>query len=173
VRFWDSSALVPLLISEPRSRVARGLLSEDRGVVLWWGTPIECASALWRRRRNADIDRAVFEEAVEALASYRSEADIVSPGEGVLGEAFRILSVHAIGSGDALQLSAALVRWRSAPADAEFVCFDRRLREAARREGFLVLPSGPSGPEGGVEAAETTPSYGGTRRHALTKIRKR
>jgi hypothetical protein len=35
MRFWDSSAVVPLLLEQPRSDQARALLEEDVEVVIW------------------------------------------------------------------------------------------------------------------------------------------
>ncbi len=173
MRFWDSSALVPLLFAEERSRVVRPLFLEDRGLVWWWSTPVECASALWRRHRAGDLDRASLDRALAALESFQAQAETVMPEDAVRVRARQLLKVHALGSADALQLAAALAGCRSSAADAEFVCFDRRLREAARREGFLVLPPGSPSPERGAEAAEVPAPYGRVRRHTLTKIRKR
>ncbi len=42
---------------------------------------------------------------------------------------------------DALQLAAALSVCAEHPEQLPFVCLDDRLREAARREGFPVLPA--------------------------------
>jgi hypothetical protein len=41
---------------------------------------------------------------------------------------------------DAIQLASALVWCKENPAGESFVCLDDRLREAARKEGFSVLP---------------------------------
>jgi hypothetical protein len=41
---------------------------------------------------------------------------------------------------DALQLAAALIWCEEQPAGEVFVCLDDRLREAARREGFTLVP---------------------------------
>jgi hypothetical protein len=38
-------------------------------------------------------------------------------------------------------LAAALVSSEDAPQGETFVCLDTRLRDAARREGFAILPS--------------------------------
>lgn len=37
MRFWDSSALVTLLLEQPRSAHARSLAVEDAELVVWWG----------------------------------------------------------------------------------------------------------------------------------------
>jgi len=38
MRFWDSSALVPLLLEQPRSDLVRRWLREDVDQVVWWGS---------------------------------------------------------------------------------------------------------------------------------------
>jgi predicted nucleic acid-binding protein len=54
--FWDSSALVPVLLPEARSDVLTALLTADKEIVIWWATPLECQSAIYRRHplRAAD-----------------------------------------------------------------------------------------------------------------------
>ena len=42
-------------------------------------------------------------------------------------------------AGDSLQLAAAIAARAQGGASLEFVCFDARLAEAARAEGFVVL----------------------------------
>lgn len=48
MNFWDSSAVLGLLIHEAPSWKLWELFQRDSGMVLWWATPIECASALAR-----------------------------------------------------------------------------------------------------------------------------
>jgi hypothetical protein len=52
-----------------------------------------------------------------------------------------VLASHPLRGADALQLAAALVWCDEAPQGDTFVCLDERLKEAARREGFGVLPA--------------------------------
>ncbi len=51
MKFWDSSAIVPLLIEEPNSRRCRDLLRADRHMVVWEYTETEIASALVKQKR--------------------------------------------------------------------------------------------------------------------------
>jgi predicted nucleic acid-binding protein len=51
----------------------------------------------------------------------------------------RIVVDHPLRAADALQLGAALVAADGDPQSLELVTLDRRLAEAARREGFPVL----------------------------------
>ncbi|MBM3853603.1 MAG: type II toxin-antitoxin system VapC family toxin [Verrucomicrobia bacterium] len=50
--FWDSSAVVPLLVSEPATARRESQSRADPSIVVWWGTPVECASALQRLVRE-------------------------------------------------------------------------------------------------------------------------
>jgi predicted nucleic acid-binding protein len=50
MRFWDSSAIVPLLVHERSSPRMHALLSEDPAIAAAFITPIEVDSALWRKR---------------------------------------------------------------------------------------------------------------------------
>jgi hypothetical protein len=51
----------------------------------------------------------------------------------------RLVMEHPLRTADALQLGAALVAADGDPQSLELVTLDRRLAEAARREGFPVL----------------------------------
>ena len=50
MRFWDTSALIPLTVEEAQSDRMRLLLEEDRSIAIAAITPLEIASVLWRRR---------------------------------------------------------------------------------------------------------------------------
>lgn len=139
--FWDSSAVVPLLLPEPRSAALTTLLAADREVTLWWGSPVECQSAIYRRHREAPLTRALLEGALARLAGLVEDADTVAPTEEVRRRAGRLLAAHPMRSADALQLAAALVWCGERPTGSTIVCLDSRLRETALREGFSALPA--------------------------------
>lgn len=138
MRFWDASAVVPLLVEQPSSVRARQLLAEDPDMVVWWGTPVECASAVARLRREGVLSEAEERDAMIALDLIRAGGHELLPGDAVRAQALRVLRLHPLHTADALQLAAAL-EWAGAPASGEVVWFDTRLGEAARREGFRVL----------------------------------
>ena len=140
MRFWDSSAVVPLCLAEPRTPVVRPLVATDPSVIVWWGTRTECVSAMLRAQRSGILGSTPSADArmiLERLASTWSE---VQPGEPLRVRAERLLAVHPLRAADAFQLAAALLWSRGETAGRGFVSFDQRLREAARREGFTVLP---------------------------------
>lgn len=140
MRFWDASALTPLVVREPSTRALRSVLATDEGVVAWWGTRLECVSAIRRRERERALTSAHARQALMRLADLAGTWTEISPTDAVRMAAERALGVHPLRTGDSLQLAAAVV-WRGETTDAyEFVCLDERLRDAATREGFGLLP---------------------------------
>ena len=139
MRFWDSSAVVPLVVEEPASVACRTLLRRDSAQVVWWSTRIEVLSALWRQHRLGRLDRQALRAAetrLHKLAARWAEVDAAPP---VRQAAERLLRVHSLRAADALQLAAALVTAEQAPARLPFVSLDRALGGAAEAEGFSVL----------------------------------
>ena len=138
--FWDSSALVPLLLPEERSVVLTGLLAEDKAMTMWWATPLECQSAVYRRHRDAPLSPASMTSATERLRALVELADTVAPTDELRRRAARLVAVHPLRAADALQLAAALLWCEEQPHAEVFISLDARLRDAARNEGFDVKP---------------------------------
>ncbi len=140
MRFWDSSGIVPLGVRERMTDRMLALLEEDRELTVWAMTTVEAAAALWRRRRAEEIteaERLVAEGFLNGLAaSWREVTDVAA----VVARARRLVSVHPLRAGDAAQLAAALFACNEIPGNLPFVTLDDRLAEAARKEGFQVLP---------------------------------
>ncbi len=139
MKFWDSSAIIPLLVRETASDWVRGIVSEDADMLVWWGTPVECTSAVARRERDETLDSETAALALDRLRVLVPSWTEVQPSERVRSTAQRVLRVHALRAADALQLAAAIVAAGDERASLEVVCLDRRLTLAARREGFHVI----------------------------------
>lgn len=138
--FWDSSALVAALVTDRHSDRLIEAFDRDPTPAMWWTTPVECRSAVVRAVREKRASRDEATEAMERLREVRSQTREVLPVEAVRTRAIRLLGQHPLRAGDALQLAAALVWCEEQPSSETFVCLDPRLREAARREGFTLLP---------------------------------
>lgn len=139
--FWDSSAVVPLLIDEAASESLTNHLRTDREPAIWWTTPVECQSALQRRHRESQIAGTELTACNERLRHLLQHVDTIAPTDDVRRRAARLLAVHALRASDALQLAAALL-WSEEQTHGEsFVCLDTRLRDAAAREGFTLVPA--------------------------------
>lgn len=139
MKFWDSSAILPLLVREAASDRVRDIVSEDEDMLVWWGTPVECTSAVARRERDETMDAKTVALALERLRILIPSWTEVQPSERVRSTAQRALRVHALRAADALQLAAAIVAAGDDRATLEVVCLDQRLTLAARREGFQVI----------------------------------
>ena len=137
MKFWDASAIVPLLLAEPDREAALAVLGEDGAMAAWWGTPVECSSALARREREGSLASRDVTGALERLHALATRWHEVLPTPVVRSTAQRLLRVHALRAADSLQLAAAIVAAEGDPRSLPFVCFDERLLEAAGKEGFI------------------------------------
>lgn len=139
MNFWDSSALVPLLSTEPGSPRFRALLKKAPLQCVWWGSRVECHSALQRERRAGRLSDVEERNALAILRRLESGWMEIQPSEAVRNRAEALLRRHPLRAADSLQLAAALEACEGIPARLPFACADERLREAATREGFQVL----------------------------------
>ncbi|MFW6330818.1 MAG: PIN domain-containing protein, partial [Gemmatimonadota bacterium] len=131
MRYWDTSAIVPLLLEQEFSAPVRALLSDDPDMATWWGTSVECASAAARLRREEVLAVSGEERVRELLAVLGASWLEVVPSEEVRDQATRLSRVHSLRAADALQLAAARV-WAGGGGGAELVTLDERLALAAR-----------------------------------------
>ena len=139
MRFWDSSAVLPLLVPDRRTDALAALLRDDPAIAVWWATSVECASVLARLEREKRLTQAGTALAAERLAEAAKGWTEVPPVERVRDQAFRLLRLHPLRAADALQLAAAIVLADFEPKTLPFATLDQHLGAAARREGFEVL----------------------------------
>jgi hypothetical protein len=140
VRFWDTSAIIPLLVEEPETTRAKRLVREDPAIAAWWATRTECLSAVARLRREEKMDSGDEARTQRLLLQLSARWTEIGPGHRLRDRAERLLAVHPLRAADAFQLAAALLWARGKTAERRFVSLDGRLRQAAGREGFRVLP---------------------------------
>ena len=136
--FWDSSALVALLAAEPSTPTVQANYLRDPDVVVWWGSPVECASAIARLERDGSLPPAGASESFFRLDALAPSWMEIEPSDEVREAARRFLRVHPLRAADALQLAAAFVAAERRPSTLAFVTLDERLRAAAANEGFLI-----------------------------------
>jgi predicted nucleic acid-binding protein len=140
MKFWDTSALLPLCLKEPQTEKVQDLVRQDGDLVAWWGALIEGYSALARLRGEQVLTGEEELQSRQVFLRLSSQWTEVRPSNLVRDQASRVLLLHPLRAADALQLAAALVWAGSQIPSLEFVCLDQRLREAAAREGFQVIP---------------------------------
>lgn len=139
MRFWDSSAIVPLVVEEPRSRACRDLRRVDPEIVVWSFSRTEVVSTLRRLERRKQLTTRETTTAIARFARVVATFSEITAFEGVRDRAERVLAAHDLTAADALQLAAAIVLVAEKPKRRAFVTADERLAVAARAEGFDVL----------------------------------
>lgn len=139
MRFWDSSALLSLMIDDVHTSRANAILNTDDVIVASFISPVEVSSGLWRRRHASELSAAQHWNADEQFADLSRSWMTVDDVNRIVDEALSLLSRHALRTGDAVQLGSAIVARRTLRTTLRFVTFDKRLAVAARAEGFSVL----------------------------------
>ena len=146
MNFWDSSAILPLIVNESYTPVIRKIVASDAEMIVWWATPVECVSALARLEREGTLSLAAMEVCLQRLADFQQSWYEIQPNQVVREMAVRLLRTHTLRSADALQLSAAICAAENRPSTLPMICLDTRLCTAARKEGFSILPDIGVGP---------------------------
>ena len=142
MKFWDASAIVPLLVHERETERMQALAARDPEMIAWWGSLVECASALARLERDGALNASGAALAFERLKQLADSWHEIEPSEVLRESAIRFLRVHPLRAADALQLAAAFVGSERRPPSLELVTLDERLAEAARKEGFVLVEEG-------------------------------
>lgn len=139
MRYWDASALVPLLVGEADSELVRGWLSEDDHIVTWVWTRTEITGAIERRTREGSISRPQRRELLERLRVLADRWDEVTEVLSVRARADALLARHALRAADAGQLGAALLVQEQLAGPPTFASRDQRLLSVADLEGLRIL----------------------------------
>ncbi len=140
MKFWDSSAIVPLVVDEEETEYCLKTLSDDREMLIWCLSRVEVISALCRRVRDNTLSEADFQKIKKHLNDLIERAYEVKAIERVRDRALRLLEVHPLRAADACQLASALVATQEDPTRLAMVCFGQYLKSAALKEGFVVNP---------------------------------
>lgn len=137
--FWDSSALVKLLVEESGTEVAVALWDESAGVVASRLAIPEMSASLAAAERAGRVDRASARVARREWLRYLVALDVVEISAGIAGHAADLAVSHPLSGADAVHLATAL-----ALRDGELIVasWDRRLAAAASAEGLSVVPGG-------------------------------
>ncbi len=138
VVFFDSSALVKLLVEEPGSDLAARLWDEADVVVASRLAAPEVVAALTAARRAARLDAASGRTAHRLWSELWPAARVVELTPAVADEAARLAGRYVLGGADAVHLASAMTLVEAAPI---LVAWDIRLRTAAQGAGLAVAPA--------------------------------
>ena len=133
--FWNSSALVPLCVRQGVTPRAISLYKLHDAVV-WWAAPVEIASALARLVRMKQLAPDDWTRACKLAKRLADSWSVIQPSDALRASSCQLVERYDLRAGDSLQLAAALQWCEDAPQGRVFLTADRRLREAARSNGF-------------------------------------
>jgi predicted nucleic acid-binding protein len=129
------------LIAEELTETVRELLIADDDMIVWWGTIVECWAAIARRERESELSADAADRARMNLRMFKGAWSEIEASDDVRDYAMTSAQRHRLRSADALQLGAALAWAHGRPRDHIVCTLDDRIVEAARREGFNVVPT--------------------------------
>ncbi len=141
MQFWDSSALLPLVVRQPRfSEACRHAFRRNVPRAIAFLARVECRSAIERLAREGALDSGTRRRSGTRLDKLLAAFDIVAFSAEVEAHAIALLGRHPLRSLDALQLGCAVSLGPGGDPDTlpEVICCDRRLAEAATAEGFSL-----------------------------------
>jgi len=133
IAYFDTSALVPLLVSEPGTERAVTLWDAAGHVVSSRLSYPEGRAALAQAHRLDRLTNRGLRDAVDALDACFEEIDLVEVDDGLARRAGQIAEVRALRGYDAVHLASALL---IQDADLVMVSGDLALLAAARAEGM-------------------------------------
>ena len=139
MKFWDASAVVPLLVPQGPSQMMEREYASDTVINVWCLTSVEAWSAVSRLRRQGHLDSPGMRVARRRLQSLLENWGEIDDLRAVRSRAQRLLETHPLRAGDALQLAAALVLVSDHPERTPFVTLDARLADVAAQEGFQIV----------------------------------
>jgi predicted nucleic acid-binding protein len=141
--YLDTSALVKLYVLEPGTDrlLALTARSSDRRLAILSLAQIEFRSAVRRREQNGEIPAPVAAQLLEMFGRHLEGRFVTQTvTDFVLDIASMLVDRYALRAFDALQLAGYMALKNSAGADLPvFVCSDKELLMAAKREGLPVL----------------------------------
>ena len=137
--FWDTSAIVPLCITQ-RASARLHQLHRQYSLVVWWATSVEAHSAFARDLRAGVLTLAEVQRAKQRLEALRDIWHEVEPTDAVRNLAELLLERYTLRAADALQLAAAYTWSRNRPFRRVLISGDTKLLEAAEAVGFTIIP---------------------------------
>lgn len=137
--YFDSSAIVKLYANELHHEAVRNLVEVPICTSL---ARVEVTAAFFGKARSGEMTMNVAEVLRDVfLADWEDGRFLhVAPNESIETEAAQLAAVHMVRGFDAVHLATALAARRAVPELDLFVCFDKRLSQAAAGEGFELLP---------------------------------
>lgn len=136
--YFETSVLVKCYLDEPESGYVNEIMEGAEFRITSALTQLELVSAIEFAKHIRRINSPVYREKSAALNADVGAERVVflSITPSILKRAIPLIRVHRLKSPDAIQLATALNAQKEYQGDIQFLCADRALLGAARREGL-------------------------------------
>ncbi|MHB1782768.1 MAG: type II toxin-antitoxin system VapC family toxin [Acidimicrobiales bacterium] len=139
IAYFDTSAVVPLLVDEPASERACLLWDQAERIAVSRLLYAEGRAALAMASRTGRISRSGLRRSVDGLERLCSQTDVVEPSQAVVRRAGALAEAHGLRGYDAVHLASAETL---ADVEVVLVAGDGALCRAASALGIAVGPLG-------------------------------
>jgi uncharacterized protein len=135
IAYFDTSALIPLIIEEPSTSVCLRLWNDASRVASVRLLYAEACAALAKAHRIGRLTAMQLDEAIDALDEISAQLDHVEVTDELVRTAGALARTHGLRGYDAVHLAAGL---NLSDDDVVFVTGDIDLATAANRSGIAV-----------------------------------
>lgn len=138
IAYLDTSALLKNYLEEAGSEAVIRVWEASEAVAI---SAVGCAEAMatfHRKRREGVISREILDEVVDLFKKEWDSLNVLEVSRDLHRTIGHLVSEHPLRGFDAIHLASALVLTASSQMDLVFASADRRLVEAAGKEGLAV-----------------------------------
>lgn len=126
------------MVDESGTEEAQGAYNEADGIRTTAIAHVEATAALSRMRKGGRLSPTQLRRAIEDLESLWRGIDSHAVSDALLAKAAESARTHSLRAYDSVHLAGALSF--AAGEALEFACWDKELRDAAKRHGFSLIP---------------------------------
>lgn len=140
ILYLDTSALVKVYVEEEGSALVRGLIAGASLVATSRIAYAEARAALARASREGALTETDYRDSITHLKADWPSYFVLEVTEQAVQLAGELAERHRLRGFDSLHLASAVLLTRRVKDCVTFACWDTRLWEAAKSEGFQVAP---------------------------------
>jgi uncharacterized protein len=126
------------LVDEPGTEEAQSAYTDADGIRGTAIAHVEATAALTRMRKGGRLTPTQLRRAIEDLESVWRGVDSHAVNDALLAKAAESARTHSLRACDSVHLAGALSF--AAGEELEFACWDKELRDAAKKHGFALIP---------------------------------
>ena len=130
--------MIKLLVDEPGAEEARSAYSDADGIRTTAIARVEATAALARMRRGRRLSPTQLNQALDDLENIPLGIFSHAVYDALLTKAAETAHIHSLRAYDAVHLAGALSF--ATGEELDFACWDKELREAAKKHGFALIP---------------------------------